>query len=260
MKLWIMSDLHQEFDELTWRPSQAPDHDVLILAGDIHVGARQSVDYAASLSDKPVILVAGNHESYGHEITQNLANMRIASAQYPHLHFLENDAVNIDGVRFIGATLWTDLRQHPLTPIGEVARTLRRGMNDYRRIKILRSDGVGLKRLDPRHALGMHRASQNFLLGELQARRPGTKMVVVTHHSPSILGCSPAQRNEPLASAYASNLDTMIYEHRPTLWVHGHTHHGHQTTIGETRLVSNARGYVADGTGAPFNPEFVLEV
>lgn len=26
MKLWIMSDLHQEFEEFSWRPTSLPDH------------------------------------------------------------------------------------------------------------------------------------------------------------------------------------------------------------------------------------------
>ena len=260
MKLWIMSDLHQEFDEFAWRPSDPPDHDLLVLAGDIHVPASRAVAYAASLTDRPVILIAGNHEAYGHEIDAALEEAKRTALAHGNVRFCENDVVAIDGTRFVCATLWTDLRLGGPGPFGATVHAVRRGMNDYRRIKILRSDGKRRKRLDPRHTLDRHRTSRAFIAAECaRARRDGARVVVVTHHAPIIEGCPREVRGNVLTAAYASDLTQLIGEHRPTLWVHGHTHHCHETFVGGTRVVSNARGY-AQNTGRPFDGSFVVEV
>ena len=61
MKLQILSDIHLEFG-----PFKIPktDADVIILAGDIHIGTA-AVDWIKSQTKKPVLYVAGNHEYYG---------------------------------------------------------------------------------------------------------------------------------------------------------------------------------------------------
>jgi predicted phosphohydrolase len=106
MKLWIMSDLHQEFPELAWRPPRVPEHDILVLAGDIDVTCAKAIQYARSITDKPIVMVAGNHEFYGQNLSEQLTLAQALSGG--RLHFLENQTANVDGVRFVGATLWTD--------------------------------------------------------------------------------------------------------------------------------------------------------
>jgi predicted phosphodiesterase len=62
MRLHILSDLHVEFEAFV-PPSTSSD--VVILAGDIHVGNR-GVDWAkATFPNQPVIYILGNHEYYG---------------------------------------------------------------------------------------------------------------------------------------------------------------------------------------------------
>jgi len=102
VRLQIYSDLHLE------RGAVAPevgDADVIVLAGDIHTGTR-GIDWAKTL-DKPVIYVAGNHEFWGEDYGDHLEALRQAAAGSA-VHFLENEAVIVQGVRFLGCTLWTD--------------------------------------------------------------------------------------------------------------------------------------------------------
>jgi len=67
MKLHILSDLHLGFS-----PMQAANigADLVILAGDIHVGAA-GVRWARQQFDCPVLYVPGNHEYYQSEWTMD---------------------------------------------------------------------------------------------------------------------------------------------------------------------------------------------
>src|SRR5262245_10095299 len=103
MRLHIFSDLHLEF-----APLEPPDMgaDVVILAGDIHLQTR-GVGWAAETFQRPVIYVPGNHEYYGGHFKNTLAKMRDRGG-HTQVHVLDRDEVVIDGVRFLGTTLWTD--------------------------------------------------------------------------------------------------------------------------------------------------------
>lgn len=60
MKIQVLSDLHLEFEDLSYKKN---DSDVVILAGDIHVkehGVRWAKE---TITDKPVLYVPGNHPS-----------------------------------------------------------------------------------------------------------------------------------------------------------------------------------------------------
>ena len=103
MKLHVLSDLHFEF-----APFELPatDADVVVLAGDIDVG-RRGLEVARAAGGRPVVYVAGNHEYYGHSIP-GLTGELVAATRGAGIHVLENEAVVIGGVRFLGCTLWTD--------------------------------------------------------------------------------------------------------------------------------------------------------
>ena len=54
-----------------------------------------------------MILVPGNHEFYRCNMATELLRMR-AAASGTNVHMLDGDDVVIEGVRFLGCTLWTD--------------------------------------------------------------------------------------------------------------------------------------------------------
>ena len=102
MKIHVLSDLHTEFAAFAPPRTEA---DVIVLAGDIGVGA-EGIEWAAgTFPDRPVVYVTGNHEYYGHDIGL-AADLRDAAPD--NVRVLENAAIEIDGVRFLGSTLWTD--------------------------------------------------------------------------------------------------------------------------------------------------------
>jgi predicted phosphodiesterase len=66
MKLAIYSDLHCQFE--TWVPPlEAAYADVVILAGDIHIGIKGLI-WAREHFKQPIIYVTGNHEYYRNKI------------------------------------------------------------------------------------------------------------------------------------------------------------------------------------------------
>src|ERR1035437_6154821 len=102
MKLNILSDLHHSRGALEVPRNDA---DVVILAGDI-ARPKDAVSWALGFN-KPVLYVPGNHEFYGTSIAgaaDELKKLCVGT----HIHVLDNDQVVIDGVRFLGTTLWTN--------------------------------------------------------------------------------------------------------------------------------------------------------
>jgi 3',5'-cyclic AMP phosphodiesterase CpdA len=101
----IFSDLHLEFSD--WTPPPAAAADVIILAGDIAVGAHGIGWARQKFVETPVIYVPGNHEFYGAELPEALDALRAEARRYD-VHFLDGDVCVVSGTRFLGTTLWTD--------------------------------------------------------------------------------------------------------------------------------------------------------
>ncbi|MGL4404286.1 MAG: metallophosphoesterase, partial [Notoacmeibacter sp.] len=265
-KFWILSDLHQEFSSCTWNPSPAdiPEHDALILAGDTHSPATDSIIFAERLTDKPVFMVCGNHEFYGTVMKDELARAKKCAAESPNVTLLENDVVTFNDVRILGCTLWTDFELFGQNSLRRAIYDAGKGMNDYRRIKRISATSGRTRPITPQETLDAHRASAQFLETELGRSEGGNnqpRTIVITHHAPHPNGLNPSSKTDPLSVAYASDLTAMIETHQPDLWVFGHTHTACNFTIGKTRLISNARGYVGHERQNPsFNPWLVIEV
>lgn len=86
---------------------------------------------AEKFGDKPIVLVIGNHEFYDRHWNCCLMDMRDA-AKRTGVHFLENDAITITGVDFLGATLWTDFELYGSK--SESITDASRYVADYRQI------------------------------------------------------------------------------------------------------------------------------
>lgn len=255
MKLWILSDLHIDVNRRFpfAFPSPPPSHDVLIVAGDICQGLAEGVRFIVSqeLNAKPVIYVAGNHEFYGHDRHGELAEARAEAARHPNIHLLERDGLVIDGVAFLGCTLWTDYKYAGPREQARAMHWAARRISDHRLI----SDGKGS--WSPEQALGEHEASRSWLSAQLAPSTPYPK-VVVTHHAPSRQSVQPRYRDDLLTAAFASDLNELVA--KAALWVHGHLHAPADYRLGDCRVVANPRGYVGIHEDREFNPAFTVDV
>lgn len=267
----MVSDLHLEFKDLALNN---PGVDVLVLAGDIMTvepwyARSKKDDYSAWMGKRAeryeifkdfldrvttnfphVIWVAGNHEFYGFRWYQTLEVATWISQGYSNLYFLERNSVTIDGVHFVGATLWTDFNK------GDPLATYHANgsMNDYRAIV---NDREGFRGLHPRDTVYRYRDSVNYLSTAVEGL---DRVVVVTHHAPTPLSTHPRYVGDITNYAYHSDLSEWILD-RPqvVLWCHGHTHDPYDYQMGGTRVVCNPRGYDPyEHTG--WDPTKIIEV
>lgn len=257
MRVAILSDLHVEFEPFQ-PPAAARQADLVILAGDIHNGEAALHWARCAFPGQRLVQVAGNHEFFGGCWQATLEQMRTTAAALD-IHLLENDAVVIDGVQFLGATLWSDFRlfEVPGRPLqmtaAEAKALLQRRMIDFSLIRIRDERDERAERiLSPDDSVAIHRRSREWLSRQLAMPFEGPR-VVVSHHLPSWRSVAPAFLRALSNASFASDLDALF---RPvTLWVHGHTHHSFDYRVGATRIVANPRGYPMKEGGFE-NPSF----
>ena len=258
----VVSDLHLEFSD-----TELPGGDILLLCGDIFV-ARHLED-TVSLERKwryerfcreelskyeKVLKVAGNHTYYRSSIEKAPGLIRkLFTECAPHAQLLDNEWVEINGVRFIGSTLWA--------PCGygtAYHMAIQDGLNDFSLIRTTHPS-IAFKQDDPEAAYSfdgptddrrffvadahrLHQEALGFLREAVQTELP---CVILTHHAPTFFAKnSKRYPGQELDEAYFSNQHAFI-ESNPhiKLWGCGHSHYRFRAQIGEVKVTANPRGY-----------------
>ena len=288
MKISIASDIHLEFGDLDLRNSDGAE--VLILSGDIcvarDVSDRDDAGWDSRLDRNDrihdffqrcaaefahVIYVVGNHEHYHGDFAETVPALKKHLGYISNLHILDRECRDIDGVTFIGGTLWTDMNGRDDLTLYHMTSM----MNDFRcvlnsnssvsykkMVPMLDENGRQLTNQDgtvryqaefstrpakfsPQDAVVEFDAMTGYI-GTVTEGQWDRKFVVVGHHSPSRLSTHERYRHDNIMNGgYSSNLDEFILNHpQIKLWTHGHTHHNFDYCIGSTRIVCNPRGYI----------------
>jgi Icc-related predicted phosphoesterase len=262
MKVAYCSDLHLEFGD---RSFTLPDADVLIIAGDICLGddlydthiadqSEYTKQFFRDVSEKyaDVLYIPGNHEYYAGIYDDGHSNMDQIDSNMGDF-FYKNGLHNITygqtinkvigDVKFVGATLWTDINKNdPLSVSGYSV------MNDYRRI--MTDDDY----LTPEYTMYLHDQHRKYISDQVAGV---DKVVVVSHHAPN-MGSVEYQPPSQISYFYGcTDMDDLILDSpQINYWIHGHTHSNSNYVIGDTRVLSNCRGYV----GYANTSEFVVRV
>lgn len=244
MKINYFSDLHLEFGALETGPEN--DADVIIAAGDIGI-LGQGAAWLKALN-KPVIYVAGNHEFYSSEYQETISALEQECKGSNNVHFLNNDSVVINGVRFLGSTLWSDLLVDGLDKAGEIGLRL----NDFWHIN------YGQRKFNVDDFNQLHRNSRYWLEQELAKTYSG-KTVVVSHHAPSEWSWheSPSALKK---IAYCSDLKYLFHQYDIAAWFHGHVHFPSDYRIAGVMVACNPRGYSGKKLVPDFDINKVIEI
>lgn len=249
LKAAVFSDLHLAYNGTLPYPFDLPDDvELAIVPGDVSAPVSVSLQWlhnvVSARGKRDVVFVAGNHEHYGQVYEKSMAQGMEDCAKFPHIHFLENEAAVIKGVRFLGATMWTDfdLFGNPAAAMEQAAAF----MNDYNAIRSRAADG-NYRRFTPERTRLIHEESRAWLRQALAEDFDGPT-VVVTHTSPHRMSVAEEYVTDPLTPAFASDFAPEIEEFEPDFWVHGHTHTGFDYTVPgtNTRVVCNPLGYRKD--------------
>ncbi len=248
MRLHIFSDIHLEFAE--FEPPRV-DADVVVIAGDLHVGREGRKWIRRYIAEKPVIYVLGNHEFYRHAFPNLIDELR-RETDGSNVHLLENEAVEIDGCSFLGCTLWSDFRINGDEVLAKAIAD--RGIADYELITRHSSHHC----LTPDDTANAHKVSVDWLKEQV-ANRDARKTVIVTHHAPSCKSIPPWHEGSLLNGAFVSDLEDFIHETEVPLWIHGHTHYCVDYKLGRTRVLANQRGY-PHAVSPGFDPALIVEV
>lgn len=259
MKIRLLSDLHTEF-KLPYKHqafSEYRGEDVLVLAGDIASGSSNTMDvirWFRALGFPHVVYVPGNHEYYGTSIYDFDSKMQNKTSGLEGVHFLNPGQVEIDGVLFIGATLWTNFANNSFSQAvckGVIA--------DF---KLIKGFSPEMPKFSPQDAFALYNKHLDYIKAAYEARG-NRKVVVVTHFLPATECISPRFQNpaDLVNDYFANNLGEYISGLSDVVWMHGHTHDHVDIKLGTTRVVANPHGYynaLDDGRG--FNPFETIEV
>ncbi|WP_396432498.1 metallophosphoesterase [Limnohabitans sp.] len=286
MKIQLLSDLHLESNP-EFMPRPAPGVDVLVLAGDI--GSYQSGSALASTGDAdfglarfsplhgwptPVLFVPGNHEYDGLDFDEAHSRLQETCARLG-ITWLEREVLQLNGVRFVGTTLWTDfdalgplagktlpetLPAHYSHPNSQYTRQLKarekafRAANYYLRKTATTREGHAWL------AEGMRAQAllcQDWLGAALNTPFEGTT-VVVTHFAPSLHSADPRYGHVPGTAGFCNALDDWLPHAR--LWLHGHLHCPSDYALQGCRVVANPLGYARKNEQLHFRSQLILEV
>ena len=243
MKIQIISDVHLEFGNFDFLDNEC---DILIAAGDIGVGL-EGLEFLQTL-EKPVIYVAGNHEYWGYEVNE-LQDELIGMSKGSNVHYLEKKAVVIDGVRFLGCTMWTDFNE---CDDEEMMDDLKSIMNDFRYISFENST------ITPEKLIKINHDCKKWLERELAKKHEGPT-VVVTHHAPTKKSWA-GDPDDYLKFAYCNQFEPLLKENQIDLWAHGHIHHTSDYKKHGVRVVCNPRGYVGYQTVSEFDAKKIYKI
>ncbi len=274
MKIRFVSDLHLNWNTVV-SGFEDLDVDVSVFAGDLSDGdvylATNWIAENASRS-KDIIYIQGNHEYYRkdkktiHDLFQKAKiDCSVMDIRFPEsLH--EPGCFVKDGIAFIYSTLWTDFCLFGRESMARAMFGAANGMNDYVFIHSPNENGI-IEPISPKLTRFFH--AENFermrrLVYDFENDRAIEKIVIVSHHSPSIQSSLAKYRASIITASYASNLEEWILNSpKIKLWIHGHVHNSNDYMIGECRVMSNPRGYCSKRHGDEnenFNPNLVVEI
>lgn len=207
-----------------------------------------------------IFYLFGNHELYSigrtrRTYVEQKKELQNICSKYHNIHILDNDIVTIDGINFIGSTLWSYIPS-------ELTDLVASRMNDYKYIYASSTQNISVADSNKWNADAV-----KFLIKSLDI--VDGPVVIMTHHAPlfnnaelSIECADPRFNSSQIQCAYHNDLTKMITDTEGAediiLWIYGHTHHTSKFDYHNITFVTNQFGYSTEITN--FSPFAKIEL
>jgi predicted phosphodiesterase len=268
------SDLHLEMKSSIIRPKLLPlwnfnrsEDDVYYLAllGDIgnpfHPNLKLFLEKVSAVYKK-IYYVPGNHEYYNFNVNPNKSILQFKQKlldiieKFPNIILLDNKTDNLDEIKIIGSTLWSNVPSVDAAYIGEA-------INDYHLIKKEDSNG-NLTKITVNDTNTWNSEAIEFISKEISSTN--NSCIVLTHHAPLF---SDEDNNRYTAdpkylygennSAFHNDLQQLIKP--PVLaWLYGHTHYASSFKLNNVIIATNQLGYNNEENNIKFNPYAYIDL
>lgn len=246
MKIKLLSDLHMEGYKFRYSYSG---EEVLFLAGDIHTKGRHHELIEQVPEDVQIIFTPGNHEFYGSSFEETLGGLRLLETRFKNFKVLYNQSMVLPtGTSVYGGTMFSDVQLHGLSLVRKVRRAIEGGISDFRVIK-----GWSLDRHEEEFYL-FKKGLETFI----KETKDSPFRIVMSHFMPHLRSIHPKFKKEILLNPYFCS-DMSEFMGWKGMWLHGHGHDSFDYQVGETRVLSNPRGYGTENTDG-FILNLILEV
>lgn len=251
LKISLWSDLHLDFGYEGLAMLSLPKSDVMILAGDLAWDPELQTRGLKYLSKhyKFVLYVPGNHEFENKDIHEH--RKFLSSIAIPNVYVLDDGFIDIQGVRFIGSTLWTDC--------GNPKHQALLDENIFKYWNIF-SNGT---MFGARESTEMHHKMVSYVAYQLtEARRLDLRSVIISHQAPSFSSVNVNYLSSISNEAFYTDLRDLIFLHEPEYWFHGHMHHSIRYELGQCTVLCNPLGHPvnAEYSNQKFNAGLVISM
>lgn len=236
-KINLISDLHLDASNCTINTANA---DYLVIAGDLAT-EKDLIYYffeRVSPKDIPIIYVLGNHEFEYQDIDTYVIELKKLLSDFPNVHILDNESIVLDGIKFIGTTLWSNFELDGLDLKKEAMIWSEENIVDFHHI--YKKENGKYRTLTAKDMLMLNEKACNFLTYELLKNNFSGKKVVVTHFAPHLKSVHDDFK-DTMSSYWVNNLENLLGF--SDYWFHGHTHNSFEYNIEGTIVACNPRGY-----------------
>ncbi len=278
MFVQLLSDLHLEHQPGIV-PAICAYANVVVLAGDIgsyqfgslldadDFGLSRFSPQLRGVHDQMVLYVPGNHEFDALDYDRTRDRLK-QICQDVGITWLDREVVTVQGVRFVGTTLWSDF-----DALGSAQETfvdeLRARQEAIELADTYLRQNTMLRFGSPVLAAEMRLLAldcQDWLHSVL-AKDFNGKTVVVTHFAPSLRSADPRFGITARTAGFCNSLDKLIS--RSDIWMHGHVHCHHDYEVKtkdeagrqrSCRVFANPFGYPHETEQKFFRNPFVLSI
>jgi Icc-related predicted phosphoesterase len=248
-----------------WIPPTDLEVEAILLGGDIHylpeqLGEMVSAIRRTQANATTIIVVPGNGEYTDQELVASRRQYRAAVESVPNAIFLDDNAVVLPtGLRVVGSTLWSYVDDDQMESCNKM-------LADH---GLLGVDNIrfGGQYLTLRDTNELHLQARSFIEAQLRGTSGDdrNKTIVCTHFWPTLrpwllpsgeINTEAMVTDEIDPSWYqmvGSDMDALITEYGPKVWLCGHAHTSKNVMVGTTKVSSNPRA--GNGPGN-INPDF----